>query len=125
MATILYVDDEEIIGRLVERYYTRRGDIALVAHSIAEAKAFLHSHSPDCIFIDLCLGPENGFELMAWIHEEMPDLASSVAFVSGDVADQAQHHRLWEMMGHRFIQKPFQLTALAEVSDGAWSRATA
>jgi DNA-binding response OmpR family regulator len=125
MATILYVDDEEIIGRLVERYFTRRGDAVLLARTIAEAQQFLGTTVPDSIFIDLRLGPENGFELMAWIHEERPQLSDRVAFVSGDAGDEEEHRRLWSMMGHKFIQKPFQLSELATISDGARSRATA
>ena len=125
MSLILYVDDEETIARVVERYFARRGDEVLLAHTLTDARAILRSHSPDAIFLDLAIGNESGFELMAWIHEEQPAIADRVSFVTGDVTNTSDHRHLWEMLGHRFIRKPFQLSALAAITDGARSRATA
>jgi hypothetical protein len=39
MSTLLYLDDEEPIGRVISRYFSRRGDRVLLAQSVEEAKS--------------------------------------------------------------------------------------
>src|SRR6185369_4980988 len=80
MASLLYVDDEETIGRAVSRWFERRGHQVHVARSIEDAKQILAEHEPAAIFVDVWLGTESGFELMGWIEDERPELADRVTF---------------------------------------------
>lgn len=112
MATLLYVDDEETIGRAVARWFGRRGHTVHLANSIAGAQAALVEHEPDALFIDVWLGTESGFELLSWIEEAHPELAERVTFVTGELADADRGDRVWRTLGRPVLQKPFDFTQL-------------
>jgi DNA-binding response OmpR family regulator len=113
MPLLLYVDDEETIGRAVARWFERHGHVVHIARTVDEAKRVLLHHSPDVIFIDVWLGTESGFELMSWIEDVRAHLADRVTFVTGELADSVEHgHRVWQTLGRPVLQKPFDLTQL-------------
>lgn len=113
MPSLLYVDDEETIGRAVARWFERRGHTVHVARSVDEAKRVLLHESPDAIFIDVWLGTESGFELMSWIEDVRGHLADRVTFVTGELADSITGgNRLWQTLGRPVLQKPFELSQL-------------
>lgn len=113
MATLLYVDDEETIGRAVARWFERRGHVVHQARSLADARDILHSADPDVIFIDVWLGTESGFELLAWIDDFRPQLAERVVFVTGELLDSdSTHGRIWKTLGRPVVRKPFDFAQL-------------
>ena len=113
MPSLLYVDDEENIGRVVARWFEKRGHVVYLARDVAEAKRLLLVHSPDAIFIDVWLGAESGFELMSWIEDVRGHLADRVTFVTGELADSLEHgRRVWQTLGRPVLQKPFDLSQL-------------
>jgi DNA-binding response OmpR family regulator len=121
MATLLYVDDEETIGRAVARWFERRGHIVQRAQTLGDARRYLESNNPDTIFIDVWLGNESGFELLAWIDDARPQLAERVVFVTGELVDaSAENGRIWRTLGRPVVRKPFdfsQLEAFTNVAD--------
>jgi DNA-binding response OmpR family regulator len=124
MATLLYVDDEETIGRAVARWFERRGHVVHLARNLTQAEDMLLDIEPDALFVDLWLGTESGFELMSWIDENRPHLAERVIFVTGELVDErnAIGGRLWQSLGRPVLQKPFdfaQLEALTKSAMGA------
>jgi DNA-binding response OmpR family regulator len=121
MATLLYVDDEETIGRAVARWFERRGHVVHVARSLAEAQDLLRDISPDALFIDVWLGSESGFELMSWIEETRPQLADRVIFVTGELVDNqsVDSGRLWQTLGRPVLQKPFDFAQLEAQTQAA------
>ena len=114
MATLFYVDDEEMIGRAVARWFERRGHTVYLATTVAQAMALIATHEPDVLFLDVWLGSESGFELMSWIEDARPELASRVTFVTGELADAAHGDRVWRTLGRPVIQKPFEFAQLEE-----------
>jgi DNA-binding response OmpR family regulator len=114
MATLLYVDDEETIGRAVALWFERRGHVVHLARSLREAQDMLRDIRPDALFIDVWLGTESGFELMSWIEEARPQLADRVVFVTGELVDShnADAGRLWQTLGRPVLQKPFDFAQL-------------
>ena len=114
MATLLYVDDEETIGRAVARWFERRGHVVHVARSLVQAQDMLRDIHPDALFIDVWLGTESGFELMSWIEESRPQLADRVVFVTGELVDSknVDAGRLWQTLGRPVLQKPFDFAQL-------------
>jgi DNA-binding response OmpR family regulator len=118
MATLLYVDDEETIGRAVARWFGRRGHTVHLAHSIAAAQTMLAELTPDALFIDVWLGTESGFELLSWIEESRPELAHRVTFVTGELANDRQDDRVWRTLGRPVLQKPFEFGQLEQYFAG-------
>jgi two-component system NtrC family sensor kinase len=113
MATLLYVDDEETIGRAVARWFERRGHVVHQARSLFDARVILESADPDAIFIDVWLGTESGFELLAWIDDFRPQLAERVVFVTGELLDsESENGRIWKTLGRPVVRKPFDFAQL-------------
>ena len=120
MATLLYVDDEETIGRAVARWFERRGYLVHQARTLTDARLLLEANDPDTIFIDVWLGTESGFELLAWIDDNRPQLADRVVFVTGELVDSdAAHGRIWKTLGRPVVRKPFDFKQLEAYTDVA------
>jgi DNA-binding NtrC family response regulator len=120
MGSLLYVDDEETIGRAVSRWFERRGHEVHLARSVDDAKRILIEHEPAAIFLDVWLGKESGFELMGWIEDMRPELADRVTFVTGELADShGAGHRVWKTLGRPVLQKPFEFAQLETYAFGA------
>jgi two-component system nitrogen regulation response regulator NtrX len=112
MSTLLYVDDEAMIGRAVARWFSRRGHTVVLAESVAAAQQAITDSAPDALFIDVWLGSESGFELMSWIEDTRPELATRVTFVTGELADSTRADRVWRTLGRPVLQKPFEFAEL-------------
>jgi DNA-binding response OmpR family regulator len=112
MSTLLYVDDEAMIGTAVARWFARRGHTVLLAGTIAAAQQLIDQETPDALFIDVWLGKESGFELMSWIEDCHPALAGRVTFVTGELADDTTTGRVWRTLGRPVLQKPFDFADL-------------
>lgn len=123
MTTLLYLDDEEPIRRVVSRYFSQRGDRVLLARTIAEAKVLLGSEDPNAILIDVMLGVESGVELVTWIADQRPELLERVTFVSGEHLDRYPVGIDGRTVQYPVIHKPFELDALGSYIDSAGSRA--
>jgi DNA-binding response OmpR family regulator len=112
MSTLLYVDDEVMIGNAVARWFARRGHTVHVAATIAAAQNAIAQQLPDALFIDVWLGSESGFELMSWIEDSHPALAERVTFVTGELAGETPAGRVWRTLGRPVLQKPFDFAEL-------------
>jgi DNA-binding response OmpR family regulator len=112
MSTLLYVDDEAMIGRAVARWFGRRGHTVHLAGTIAAAQQAITRERPDALFIDVWLGDESGFELMSWIEDSHPALADRVTFVTGELAGEVNTGRVWRTLGRPVLQKPFDFADL-------------
>ena len=112
MSTLLYVDDEELIGQAVARWFALRGHTVHLAGSVAAAQQAIVEHEPDALFIDVWLGSESGFELMSWIEDTRPELAGRVTFVTGELADSTRSDKVWRTLGRPVLQKPFDFADL-------------
>ena len=122
MATLLYVDDEEVIGMVVSRFFAMRGDVVHVAQTGAQARDTIGRADPSVIFLDVWLGDESGADVMDWIVQHHPHLASRVTFVTGEHPGAAGAPNL-SRFGRPIIRKPFDLTSLSAVIDAAENRA--
>jgi DNA-binding NtrC family response regulator len=122
MSVLLYVDDEELIGRAVARWFGRRGHTVHLAPTVAAACRLLEQHDPDALFIDVWLGNESGFELMSWIEDMRPELAERVTFVTGEMADASRADRAWRTLGRPVLQKPFEFAQLEQYATDAAAR---
>lgn len=118
MATLLYVDDEEAIGRAVRLWLTRKGHVVHLARDAASAREIVQSAPLDGVFLDLWLGADSGLELYRWIDALDPALGERVAFVTGDLFDRQVE---LELGSRRVLTKPFELRDLEALAQ-AWSQ---
>ena len=109
MATVLYVDDEAGIRRLVRRWFERRGVTIITAESAAEARRLFTEHDVVGAFIDVWLGKETGFALYAWISQHRPQLKERVVFITGDIDAGVSNGTQLQALGRAVIAKPFEL----------------
>jgi nitrogen-specific signal transduction histidine kinase len=110
-ASILVVEDEPAVARLVKRTLESRGHSVLVAGDADDAQALLARLGPslrlDLLVTDLRLPGRSGRALAEALRAERPDLP--VIFISG-------YHDEGELS---FLQKPFHPQALLTLVDTA------
>lgn len=114
MATVLYVDDQDAIRRAVKLWLSRKGHVVHLADCPEAARALVLAERLDGIFIDLWLGSESGLELYEWIDTLDPGLATRVAFVTGDLFDEALAS---VRLKRPVLAKPFELRDLEALAD--------
>lgn len=112
MATVLYVDDEPAIRRLVRRWFERRGVTIITAEGVEEARRLFAEHDVAGAFIDVWLGKETGFELYAWVAQHRPQLKERIVFITGDVDAGVPEGTQLQALGRTVIAKPFELEDL-------------
>lgn len=94
-ATVLVVDDEESVQRLLAHLLQQAGYGVLHARTIDEAKACLGEAVVDAVILDLTLGSnESGLDLLAWLrahedHARMPVLILTGHTVLSEDAEDA------------------------------------
>ena len=121
MATVLYVDDEPAIRRLVRRWFEKRGVTIITADSVEEARRLFSEHDVAGAFIDVWLGKETGFDLYAWVAEHRPHLKDRIVFITGDVDAGVPEGTQLQALGRTVIAKPFELEDL-ELHVREWAR---
>ncbi|MEI7833745.1 MAG: HD domain-containing phosphohydrolase [bacterium] len=107
--TILVVDDEEFIRRMVARNLQDNGYICMLAESGQEALAILASHTFALIVSDLMMPGMTGLELLAAAKQVQPDVA--VIILTGVDSQQTAIQAL-EQGAYGYMVKPFQSNEL-------------
>src|SRR5258705_6437113 len=111
--TILVVDDEAGLRRVLERILTRHGYRVLAAGSAEAAYELLSSEEADALLLDIHLPTMSGLALyLAMIHR-WPALEGRIAIMTGDA--EADEVRTW-LEHHRCagIRKPFNLEQVTD-----------
>lgn len=120
--TILVVDDEPALLRLVVRVLERQSYTTLSAQAGDEAIALFDKHRDDIdgVILDVVIPPNGGGEVLDHIVTSRPDLM--VILSSGDEPDPSLAARIRDH-GGVFLRKPFLPKALIElVESGLASR---
>ena len=113
-ATILIVDDEPALLRLVSRVLERDGYTTLSAKAGDEAIVTFDKHRDeiDGAILDIMIPPNGVEEVFDHMMAACPGLV--VVFVSGDEPEYALAEKI-ELHGGVFLRKPFLPTALLEL----------
>jgi len=118
LRTVLVVDDEAGLRRVLERHLDREGYRVLTAASAESAYELLAAESADALLLDIHLPTMSGLALYLAIVHRWPNLEGRVAVMTGDA--EAVEVRTWlEHHNCPVIRKPFNLR---EVS--AWLEST-
>jgi signal transduction histidine kinase len=110
--TVLLLEDEEALLKLVKRLLERLGYTVIVASTPHEAIALAAQHPMiDLLITDVIMPQMTGRDVWQTISQARPDL--KCLFMSGYAADVISHRGVLEA-GVHFLQKPFTQEALAE-----------
>jgi DNA-binding NtrC family response regulator len=120
--TILVVDDEPTIRRLVRAMLEPEGHEVIELGSVAEARAFLASPDAppvDAILLDVMMPHESGVALLAELSAQRPEVPVVMATASGDV-----HHVIAALRSRAFdyLLKPVRAEELRHVMRAAVAR---
>jgi DNA-binding response OmpR family regulator len=108
--TLLVVDDEKAIRKLLERIALRAGFDVASARDGVEALEMFAVRSYDIAIVDLMMPRLSGYELVQKLSAltPRPIVIVATALTNGDVAT------LDDSMVRRVIRKPFDIKAVAE-----------
>jgi len=112
-ATVLIVDDEAGLRRVLERFLERQGYRVLSAGAAEAAYEILATETADALLLDIHLPTMSGLALYLAIIHRWPALEGHIAIMTGDA--EAQEVRTWLDHHHcTVIRKPFNLKDVAD-----------
>jgi len=117
MTRLLIVDDDAVQARALARAFSRlRPDFTLItASSGVEATQLMSEHGVDLVLTDLQMPDMDGFELVAWILSNCPDVA---VFTMSAFGTEQTALRLESLGGIEYLTKPLDAKqALARLTD--------
>src|ERR1044071_10423429 len=105
MATILVVDDKDMMRDSLSLALARSGHKAVTTGDPSEAQALVRMHRPACVITDLKMPKMDGIELLQKVRAEQPDVpvVLMTAFATISTAVQAMR-----MGAFDYVQKPFE-----------------
>ena len=111
--TVLIVDDEAPLRRVLERSLTREGYRVVSAGSAETAYELLAAAQTDAVLLDIHLPTMSGLALYLAIAHRWPALDGRMAIMTGDA--EAEDVRAW-LERHRctVIRKPFNLKDITD-----------
>lgn len=104
--TVLVVDDDREIVRLVRAYLEQAGFRALGAHDGAEALRTLRAERPDLLILDLMLPDRNGLDLARQLRADPATAALPILMLTARVDDTDRIVGL-ELGADDYVTKPF------------------
>ena len=115
MSSILVVDDEEQIRRLICQTLERAGYHVTEARDGKEA-LLLHRLAPaDLVIMDILMPDQDGLETTVALRQESPDVKIIVITGGSDMIGILNYLDVAKMLGaHRTLQKPFEMKTLLE-----------
>lgn len=109
LKTILAVDDEPHMRRLLEISLRQAGYKALVAADGKQALSTLAAHNVDCVVTDLHMPGMNGLELLAQIRQQFEQLPVIMVTAQGEIKTAVEAMKLG---ASDYILRPFELETL-------------
>lgn len=111
--TVLIVDDEAGLRRVLERFLERHGYRVLSAGTAEAAYEALGTEQAEALLLDIHLPTMSGLALYLAIIHRWPAMEGRIAIMTGDA--EAEEVRTW-LEHHRcvVIRKPFNLQQVAD-----------
>ena len=113
VATVLTIDDEEVIRRSFQAYLEDSGFEVLQAQNGRVGLDVFREHKPDIILVDLRMPEMDGLEVLATVVREAPDVPIIVVSGTGMIQDAIEALRLgaWD-----YVLKPVEDLGILEHS---------
>jgi diguanylate cyclase (GGDEF)-like protein/PAS domain S-box-containing protein len=111
VATVLTIDDEDVIRRSFQAYLEDSGFRVLQANNGRVGIEVYREHRPDIILVDLRMPEMDGLEVLATVVEEAPELPIIVVSGTGMIQDAIEALRLgaWD-----YVLKPVEDLGILE-----------
>ena len=111
--TILVVEDEQLMLRLLEKFLSQQGYQVLIASDGEEAVEVYHLHrlEIDVVLLDVGLPKLTGWDVLLKMKEDNPDVR--VVIATGYLAPKMKTDMLRIAVKH-FVDKPYVLDELVE-----------
>jgi two-component system, OmpR family, phosphate regulon response regulator PhoB len=119
MSDILVIDDDPVIGAILERVLSHEGHAVEVVQRLSVARAVLLSRDVDLVLLDLNLPDGSGLEFLRAIRQDM-DLKTPVIVLSG-MRQEDHIVRGLQLGADDYVSKPFSPLELVARVD-RWTR---
>jgi DNA-binding NtrC family response regulator len=116
MATILIVDDKDMMRDSLSLALARAGHKAVTTGDPGEAAGLVRQHRPACVITDLKMPRMDGIELLQKIRAEQPDVPVVLMTAFATISTAVQAMRLGAF---DYVQKPFESDEILMVVDRA------
>lgn len=113
MYKALIIDDEENICELISMSFLPINIDCVEAYSVSEAIVALQEEKFDVCFTDLKLPDGNGFDILRYIQENLPQLPVAMMTAHGNVESAIEALKLGAF---DFISKPFEIDQLRKLA---------
>lgn len=110
MSTILIVDDEAEIRKMLKQMFTLEGYVVYTAADGREALEKISAHAFEVILLDVSMPGVDGYEVCERIREHV---SCPILFLTARVADEDKV-RGFRAGGDDYIEKPFSMVELRE-----------
>jgi len=112
-ATVLLVDDEDTLRRVMKDLLARDGYDVVEARTGAEALDQVDRHAPDIVVLDLNLPGMDGYSVLSELRAR-PATARIPVIVLTAKGDEDNEVRVFELGADDFLSKPFRAKALSK-----------
>jgi DNA-binding NtrC family response regulator len=116
MATILVVDDKDMMRDSLSLALGRAGHKAVTTADPSEAQSLVRQHRPACVITDLKMPKIDGIELLQRIRAEHPDTPVILMTAFATISTAVQAIRLGAF---DYVQKPFEAEEIQVVVERA------
>jgi DNA-binding response OmpR family regulator len=108
-AEVLLVDDDLSIRALVQAVFQKHGMVCRIAGNGAEGLEMIREHRPAAVLLDVNMPDSNGFEVLAAIRAQLPNVRVVMFTANQGEADVV---RGFELGADDYIVKPFRVKEL-------------
>jgi type II secretory ATPase GspE/PulE/Tfp pilus assembly ATPase PilB-like protein/CheY-like chemotaxis protein len=112
-ATVLLVDDEDVLRRVMKDLLVREGYEVVEAGTGAEALDQVDRHAPDVIVLDLNLPGIDGYTVLSQLRSR-PATQNIPVIILTAKGDEDNEVRVFELGADDFLTKPFRAKALSK-----------
>jgi DNA-binding response OmpR family regulator len=111
MKTILVVEDDRLLARLVQINLVAEGYNVLIYNDGAKAMAYLSENRPDLILLDLMLSTVSGWDILRHAQSDAKLVTVPILAVTA-LAQKAEEQRTLQEGASRYLVKPFGINQL-------------
>ncbi len=112
--SVLVVDDEELIGRLLTVGLGPIADVVALTSGRSAQEHLRSGTHVDLILCDLMMPDVTGADLFEWLTEHRPELTGRIVFMTGGAFTE-RDRRFLEAQSDRHLSKPFRLDEVREL----------